>query len=229
MNILTRSLIVLGTCLALYGCAGPAPAIQHRFPMEMLNNSPPEVRAPVADAYNAHYEAKLKLAHMEFMLKDVEYDFRMAKAEKKMAKQKMQMEKIKTERNKFAFKTKLMDAAKSAMLGFGSRSTAMNDKLRYLKSQQKYLRKGVLHARANVDHTEARFELAKAKLAQERKTIPKGFKLEKFIKQEKRTAKIANKKSQKTKSAESDAKSKLRIWNKVNKPAGAKVPSKSSK
>jgi hypothetical protein len=57
--------------------------------MEMLNNSPPEVRAPVADAYNAHYKAKLKFANMEFMLKDVEYELRMAKTEKSMEKQKM--------------------------------------------------------------------------------------------------------------------------------------------
>jgi hypothetical protein len=193
--------------------------------MEMLNNSPPEVRAPVADAYNAHYKAKLKFANMEFMLKDVEYELRMAKTEKSMEKQKMKMEKIKSERNKLAFKTSLMDAAKSAMLGFGNRSNAMDDKLRYLKAQRKFLRKGVVHARANVDHTEARFELAKAKLAQERKTIPKGFKLDKFVKQEKRTAKVANKKSQNSKSAESDAKAKLRVWNKVNKPASSsKIP-----
>ncbi len=225
MNILTRSLVVLSTCLALYACGGPAPAIQHRFPMEMLSNSPPEVRAPVAQAHNAYYEAKLKLDYMEFMLKDVEYDLRMAKTEKSMTKQKMKMEKIKSERNKFAYKTKLMDAAKSAMLGFGSRSDAMDDKLRYLKAQRNFLRKGIVHARANVDHTEARFELAKAKLAQERKTIPKGFKLDKFVKQEKRTAKIANTKSQNIKSAESDMKSKLRVWNKVNKP-GAPTKSK---
>jgi hypothetical protein len=134
-----------------------------------------------------------------------------------MAQQSMKMEKIKSERNKFAFKTKLMDAAKSAMRGHDSRASALDERLRYLKAQQAYLRKGVAFAKANVDHAEAKFELAKAKLAQERKTIPKDFQLAKFVAQEKRTGKIASQKAQKSKSAESDAKAKLQVWNKVNK------------
>lgn len=221
MNTIKQSLLALASCALLYSCAAPAPAIQHRLPMDMLTNSPPEVRAPVADAYNKHYQAQLNLAHMQFLLKDVDYEFRMAKTEKSMAKQNMKMEKIKSQRNELAYKVKLMDAAKSAMLGYGSRSDAMNEKLRYLKAQRSYLKKAVAHAKAAVNHTEARFELAKAKLAKERKTIPKGFKLAKFVSQEKKTGKVASKRAANLKSAQSEAKSKLGIWNKVNKASKA--------
>ncbi len=219
-----RALLALGASLVLYACAGPTPAIQHRLSMDMLKNSPPEVRAPVADAHSNYQRAKLKLAHMEFQLKDIEFELRMAKTEKKMSKQSKKMEKIKSERNKFSFKTKLMDTAKLAMLGHNGRASALDDKFRYLKSQRRFLRKGIMHARADVDHTEARFELAKAKLANERKTVPKGFKLAKFVTQEKRTAKVVGKRAQKSKSAKSDAQAKQRIWNTANK--GAKPASK---
>ena len=217
MKLINRTLLLVGSCLLLFACAGPAPTIQHRLPMEMLNTSPPEVRTAVAEAHESHYSAQLNLAHMQFLLKDVEYEFKMAKTEKSMAKQSMKMEKIKSERNKFAYKTKLMDAAKSAMRGHDKRSSALDDRIRYLKAQRKYLKKAVAHAKAAVDHTEARFELAKAKLAQERKTIPKGFKLAKFVTQEKKAGKIAAQKAQKLKSAQGEAKSKQQVWNKSNK------------
>ncbi len=219
-----RILLVVSTCVLLTACAGPKPAIQHRLSMDMLQNSPPEVRGPVADAHNSHYLAKVELAHLEFQLEDIEFELRMAKTEKKMAKQSMEMEKIKSERNNRSYKTKLMDVAKAAMFGHDSRADAMDDKLRYLKSQRKYLRKGVLHARAKINHTEARFELAKAKLANQRKTVPKGFTLAKFVSQEKRTAKVAGKKAQKVKSAKSEAQGKQRIWNKANKSGKTGLP-----
>ena len=223
MKLIKRTLLVLGSCALGFACGSPAPVIQHRLSMEMLHTSPPEVRASVAEAHEKHYRAQLNLAHMHFLLKDVEYEFKMAKTEKGMAKQSMKMEKIKGERNKYAYKTKLMDAAKSAMRGHDKRSSALDDRIRYLKAQKKYLAKGVAHAKANVDHTEARFELAKAKLAQERKTIPKGFKLAKFVAQEKKAGKIAGQKAQKLKSAQGDAKAKKQLWNKADKATKARA------
>lgn len=210
-------LLLLGSCVLLYACGGPAPIIKHRLSMEMLTNSPPDVRASVADAYRNHYRAKLTLAHTEFLLDDVDYELQIARAEKSKAKQSKKIAKIQSKRNLLAYKLKLMDEAKARVFGFDKKSSALDERIRYLKAQRRYLRKGVIHGKAAIYHTEARFELAKAKLANERKTIPKGFKLAAYVSQEKRTGKVAAKRAKSSKAAQNIAIEKERAWKKASK------------
>jgi len=209
---------LLSMCaLLVLACGGSGPVIKHRLSMDMLSNSPPEVREPVSDAYRNHYEAKLKLAHMEFALNDVEYELKIAKVERSMSSQSKKIQKLQSKRNLLSYKLKLMDAAKAQVLGLDKKHDSLTERIRYLKAQRRYLRKGIKHGRAAVYHTEAQFELAKATLAKERNTIPKGFALKRFVAQEKRTGKVARRTAENSKSAERSAQEKERAWKKASK------------
>lgn len=217
MSIFTQPRIVFGIALLLYACGGSAPVIKHRLSMDMLSNSPADVRAPVAEAYRAHYEAKLKLDHLTFLLSDLKYALGIAKAEKSKAKQSMKIAKLESKRNALTFKVTQMNAAKSELASMAKRRDAQSMRIRYLQAQRRFLRKSIAHGKASVYHSEARFELAKAKLAKERNTIPRGFKMAAFVAQEKRTGAVASRKAARSKSAQSLAAERKRSWKQTTK------------
>ena len=97
----------------------------------------------------------------------------------------------------------MVDLAKSAGTLLNSMKKdgrAQGERIRYLKAQRTYLRRELSRSKAALVQAEAGFELAKARLAKERNTVPKGFKLTSFVSQESqakaRTQKSAQKASQ---------------------------------
>ncbi len=198
-------------------CGGSQPAIKHRMSMDVLAPTPPEERAPVADAYRSHYQAQLKLDHMNFLLSDIDYELKIARAEKAQRKQSQKVAKLEGKRNAAVFRTGLATAADKLLNGMKKEERAQGERISYLKAQRTYLRREVAHSKLALIQAEAAFELAKAKLAKQRDTVPKGFTLDKYIAQEKRAKDKAQAKAQKAKAAQAKAKVKEQAWKKSSK------------
>lgn len=215
---MSRRITLLFSILLLLGaCGGSKPIIQHRLDMEVLAPTPPEARASVAEAYRDQYRAELELAHTQFLLDDVEYELKIARAEREQVKHSQKIARLEERRNEAMFKTSLAEAASTLLNDMKKQDLAHKHQIRYLKAQRSYLRKRLAHAKVAVTHAVARFELAKAQLAKERDTIPKGFKLTRFVAQEKRARAIADKKARRAKAAQTKARAKEKRWKKAKK------------
>ncbi len=199
------------------GCGSSAPAIKHHMPMEMLAQTPPEERAPVADAYRAHYEATAKVGHLRYRLSDIEYELRIARAEKAQRSQEEKIAKLQSKRSEAAFKVDLAKTAQAAINGMKKQKRAQGERIRYLKAERTYLKRELAYAKLAVIEAEASFELAKAKLAQARETVPKGFKMTQFVTQEKRAKSRAQAKAQKARAAKAKAKTREQAWKRASK------------
>ena len=213
-----KTLLFLTAMAALLmACGSSAPPVKYTLSMDMVAQTPPEARAPVSEAFANHYEAELNLAHTRFMLDDVEHQLRIAKAKKTQAKQAQKIAKLEGARSKAVFKMGLVDAASGLLTGAKKDTSSLDHQIKYLKSQRSYLRKLLKQRKADVIHAATKFELAKAELAVERKSIPKGFKLARFTDQEKRAHSKSQKKAQAAKSAKTAAVEKERAWKKASK------------
>lgn len=203
--------------LTLGACGGTAPAIKHRMSMDVLAQTPPEDRGPVAEAYRAHYQAQLELAHIEFQLRDIEYELKIARAEKAQRKHAQRVAELEGKRSAAAFMTDLASSADKLLNGMKKERRAQGERIRYLKAQRSYLHKARAHAKLALVHAEAAFELSKAKLAKERDTVPKNFQIAKFVTQEKNARAKSQKKAQSAKSAKAKASAKEKAWKNAGK------------
>jgi len=210
-------LAIVSLALLSGACGGSQPAIRHRLPMTLLAQTPPEERGNVADAYRLQYEAGLQLDHITFMLSDIEYELKIARAKKAQRVQEEKVAKLEGKRSEAMFKFNLAKAAGTLLGKMKKQNRAEGERIHYLKAQRTYLRRELSHAKLAVVHAEAAFELAKAQLAKKRETVPKGFKLAVFVDQEKRTKASAQNKAGAAKSAQSKAKSKEQAWKNASK------------
>ncbi len=210
-------LVVASASLTTSACGGSKPAITHRMPMEMLAQTPPEMRSSVADAYRAHYEATLELEHVRYQIRDIEYELRIAKAEKKQRLQEEKVAKLQTKRNEASFQMALAKSAQGLVNGMKKQKRAQGERIRYLKAQRRYLKRQRSYAKLAVIEAEATFELAKAKLASERETVPKGFKMTQYVNQEKRAKARAQAKAQRARAAKAKAKTSEQAWKRASK------------
>ncbi len=213
MSITRLPLFILLTfTIALGACGGAEPAIKHRLPIGTLAQTPPQERGPVSDAYRKHYEAKLKLDHVGFLLSDIKYEIKIADAKKAERKQRLRVAKLEGQRNETFFQAELAKAADTLVNGLKKQERAQEEYMRYLKAQRTYLERERSASRAALVWSEAAFELAKAKLAKKRNTTPDGFRLDRFEAQEERTRAKSQKNSQKSKDALASAKAKKQAW-----------------
>lgn len=218
-NTLCRALtLTLLLVASMAACGGSEkPTLKHRLDMAPLAQTPPEERSEVADAYRAHYEAELELAHTQFALKDNMYALKIARAKQAQSKQNQQIAKLEGKRSEAVFMTGLASAATKLLNGMKKDTLAGKSEVSYLKSQRAYLRKHLSYAEAQVLATEAALELAKAKLCKQRGTMPKDFKLEAFVSQEKTFKARATARNEKSKGALAKAKEKEKAWNNARK------------
>lgn len=217
MSARAKTLLFASMVSLLCACGGSAPAVKHTVSMDMLSQTPPEARLTVSEAYRTHYDARLELAHTRFLLSDIDYELRIARAKKAQARHSQKIAKLEKQRSAASFRSSLAEAAQALLNGQKKDEQALSHRVRYLEAQRRYLRKRLRQAKADVIHTQTRFELAKAQLADERNTIPKGFKLSRFISQEKKARSKALKKAQSAKAARSRAQEKERKWKKAAK------------
>jgi len=215
LAIFVMSMAIVSTGAA--GCGGSPPAIKHRMPMDMLAPAPAEARTPVADAYRSHYQAQLALDHVRFQLKDIEFELKIARAEKAQRKQEQKVAKLQAQRSAAVFRAAASKAADALFNGMKKKHRAQGERIRYLKAQRSYLKRELAHAKLVLVQAEATFELSKARLAKERETVPKNFKLAQFVEQEKRAKANAQSKAQSAKTAKANAKSREQAWKNASK------------
>tara|TARA_R110002096_G_scaffold436051_2_gene666301 strand:+ start:48287 stop:48964 length:678 start_codon:yes stop_codon:yes gene_type:complete len=194
------------------GCGGAQPTIKHRLPMEMIAPAPAESRVPVAEAYRAHYQAQLEVDHLQFQITDINYELKIAHAEKAQRKQAQKVAKLQGKRSAAFFKADLVKAADKLVNGMKKSQQSEGEHIRYIKAQRTYLKRQLTYAKLALVQAEATFELAKARLAKERETVPKGFKLAQFVDQEKKAKAKAQAKAQSAKSALANAKTREQAW-----------------
>ncbi len=218
-RILPTFALLLVSIAALAGasCGGSPPAIKHHLPMEMLAPTPVEARSPVAEAYRGHYRAQQELDHVRYQLRDIDYELKIARAEKAQRKEEQKIAKLQGQRSTAFFKADLAKAADSLLNGMKKRRRAQGERIRYLKAQRSYLKRELAYAKLALLQAEATFELAKARLAKERETVPKGFKLARFVEQEKRAKSRAQAAAQRAKTAKAKAKSREQAWKNAEK------------
>ncbi len=179
--VLASSAFLAGTA-----CGPPAPAIQYTISIKTISQTPPQERQSVAEAYRAHYLSQIEVDHVGFLLSDIEYEIGIAKMKSREIKQREELSAMEMKRNNAMFKSAAAKSAGTQMQARKKENDSQKQHVAYLKAQRRYLKKRLQHAHSVETHAVATFELAKAQLAQKRKTVPKGFKIERFIAQKKR-------------------------------------------
>ncbi|MBL4636943.1 MAG: hypothetical protein JKY56_24030 [Kofleriaceae bacterium] len=172
--------------LCVAACGPPAPMIQYTISIETISQTPPQERQSVAEAYRAHYLSQVQVDHVGFLLSDIEYEIGIAKMRSREIKQREELSAMEMKRNNAMFKSTAAKSADTQMQSHKKDNDSQKLHVSYLKAQRRYLKKRLQHANSAETHAVATFELAKAQLAQKRKTVPKGFKIERFVTQKKR-------------------------------------------
>lgn len=185
--VLNSLLFPVALILSFVACGGPpAPIVQHTIAMETIAKTPAQERSLVADAYRAHYLSKVEVEHQEFLLRDIEFELRIAKVKSREMKQREELSSLEVARNNAMYKELAAKKADIVMQSLKKSRDSQNQQITYLKAQRNYLKKQLRHSIALETHAHARFELTKAQLAQKRQILPKNFKMERFVAQEKR-------------------------------------------
>jgi len=183
-----RNLVsVLALPAILLGCGGggdPAPGpLSYHFDDMYIARVPIEEKQEVFKAQNDYAVAKSERALAETNFNENATQMDVAKNERKQAllEEKSAQSKVKAAQDSGDMNR--VNTAKNEMRAAELSRRASDQKIEMLKAQKAHLKKKLRASLENLYAKEARFELAKARVAKEKNIKPKGFKLADFQKQ----------------------------------------------
>lgn len=155
-------------------------------------------RADQAKAQADYDEAGTQLAAAQNDLKKADLDKQSAQRQKKDAEKSADMNRVNT--------------ANLLLRSAEKKKKAAAARVAYLKARRDYLRRSINTAQDKVYVAEARYELAKAKLAKENNIRPKGFDIANFEKQYRDRMSYAERNQGKVNSAKARMDAKYKEW-----------------
>jgi hypothetical protein len=216
----------LATAPACGGASDPKPMpVKKHFDDMHIAQVEIAEKQNVVQAQNDFSIAKMEHAKAEADFNEVRTKIKIAENERDQA---LLSEKSAGHEKKSADDSSDMNRVNSAMRSKRAAELsrkAADEKVSYLKEYRNYLQKHMLYTEWNRYAAEARFELAKAKVAQAKNIRPKDFEIADYEKQYKQRADGAKKAHSKAETAKKKAETKKKKWqalvNEANKAGGS--------
>lgn len=202
--------LMIGILLAAaaVGCGGGGASVKplkHHFDETNIALVPIDDKQAMLKAQQAYHEAKAYVQQAEAQLKEANTEIKIAKNKKKQAGLEYKSAK---ERKKSADATNDMNkvnAAAKEMRVAQLDKRAADYAVEYRAAAKKYHKKYLRYTQEEMYAKEAKYELAKARIAREKNIIPKGFKLENYEYQAEKRSETA----QRSKAASQELKGKI--------------------
>lgn len=214
------------TCLAglyLLACGGggnPAPKpLKYHFDDMHIAAVPLGEKQPIIQAQNDYSVAKMQRAKADSDWNESDTKMTVAKNEREqaiLAEKSASSEKKAADNS--ADMTRVNAAAGEAQRAELARKAA-DEKVSWLKAQRKYLKKWVRYTEENMYAKEAKYEMAKARVAKQKQIKPKGFDFGHYEKQYKQRSERAQRARAVANKEKSKADTKKKKWQSMKSSA----------
>jgi len=228
-NFLASSFVLVVAIAACGGGgdSGPVP-LKHHFDDMHIAAVPLGEKNQVIQAQNDYSVAKMERAKAESDFSEMGTKLEVAKNELQQA---LLAEKSAKSKKKAADESSDMtrvNAAAAEMRSAELSRKAADEKVGWVKAQREYLKKFLRYTEENMYAQEAKYELAKARLAQSKNIRPKGFDFGAFESQFKKRSERAQRAKAVSQSEKQKADSKKKQWQQMesaaNRAAGTGQP-----
>ena len=188
--------LMIGILLALaaVGCGGGGASVKplkHHFDETNIALVPMENKQPMLKAQQAYFEAKAYVQQAEAQLNEAVTELKVAKNKKKAAALEYKSAKDRKKAADASNDMNKVNAAAKEMRVAELDKRAADYAVEYRASQKKYGKKYLRYTQEDMYSKEAKYELAKARVAKEKNIIPKGFKYENYESQAEKRSEAA--------------------------------------
>ncbi len=193
----TRLLCSASLLTLLWACGGggnPGPKpLSHHFDDMYIARVPMEEKQSIIDAQNEYSKAKMEHAEAEASANDVGTKMEIAKNERQQALLDEKSAKAKEKAANDSGDMTRVNNVKGELRGAELGRRASDQKIEALKAKRGYLKLWLRYTLANLYAMEAKFELAKARVAKNKNIRPKNFKVSYYEKQSTERSRAAQK------------------------------------
>lgn len=199
---------------ALVGCggsSGPAP-LKYSMDDMYLATVPIEDKQEVLQAQQAYSVAKMERASVEAKYQEAGHRLDVAKNQEKQARLDMKNAESKKQAAEDTGDMNKINARSAELHGAELARQAAQAKVEWVKENKKYLKEELRYRTEEMYHQEARYELAKAQVAQQKNIRPKGFDFASYQAQVQERSRRAQKWRARAEQAKTKAENKKKQW-----------------
>ena len=204
----------------LWGCGGggnPGPKpLSFHFDDMYIARVAMEEKQPIIEAQNEYSKAKMERAEAEAGLEDVKTKMSVAKNERQQALLEEKSARAKEKAANDSGDMTRVNNAKRELRSSELLRRAADQKIEALKAKRVYLKRLVRYTIENMYAKEAKFELAKGRVAKKNNVRPRGFKISNYEKQASQRSREAQKSKALAEREKSQFEKEKKKWKSMN-------------
>lgn len=197
-------------------CGGGAPPkpkpLSHHFDQAYVAQVPTSEQEAMLRAQNEYHKARAAFLKAEADLKESKTLLEVAKNERKQALLEEESAAQKQDAAEESADMNRINASRAGLRVAELSRRAADEKVAALKAHRAYLKKWILYTEEQMYHKEAKFELAKARLAKANNISPKGFEFANYESQARDRSKKAQRRKVVADKEKSKAAEKKKAW-----------------